>query len=127
MLKRFGNIFLAALLFLTAGTHWAVLQSIAWMGMIVTYSEKAPLAVALKETFDGKHPCCLCKTIAAAKKSARKDESTLLVKRLEFPPAPEKVGLPPPTHYELLPMAGAAFAEPLSHRPPLPPPRGFFI
>lgn len=91
--------------------------------MIVNYSERAPLKVALKETFDGKHPCCLCKTIAAAKKSEKKNEYTLQLKRLEFPPTPEKLTLIGPSRFELLPWAGNACAESLTQKPPTPPPR----
>ncbi|MBU6410835.1 MAG: hypothetical protein KGJ60_02410 [Verrucomicrobiota bacterium] len=127
MFKRFGNIFLAAALLVTTGTQWAALQSIAWMGMIVSYSEKAPLTVALKETFDGKHPCCLCKAIAAAKKSGKNNPSMLRVKKLEFPPAREGVVLVAPTQFESLPRADDTFAESLTQKPPTPPPRGFSV
>jgi hypothetical protein len=127
VLKRFGNVFLAVALLLTTGSHWVVLQSIAWMGMIVTYSEKAPLAVALKETFDGKHPCPLCKAIAAAKKAGKKNEFTLQIKKLEFPPVTENFVLVAPAQFQLLPRAGNAFAESLTQKPLLPPPRGFFV
>lgn len=124
MFRRFGNIFLAGILLLTTG-QWALLQSIAWMGMIVTYSEKAPLKLALKETFDGKHPCCICKAIAAARKSRKKNEFTLQIKRLEFLPAKENCVLEAPTRFQLLPMAGNLFADSLTLKPLLPPPRGY--
>jgi hypothetical protein len=125
--KRLGSIFLAVLLLLSAGTQWAVLQSIAWMGMIVAYSKAAPLTVALKETFDGKHPCCLCKAIAAAKKTEKKNEFTLQTKKLEFPPVTENFALVAPTQFQFLPMANYAFAESLTQKPPTPPPRSFFV
>lgn len=127
MFKRCGNVLLAAALFLTTGTHWAVLQSIAWVNMMVCYSEKAPVAVALRETFDGHHPCPLCKAIAAAKKSEKKTEFTLQTPRLEFPPAPENFALVAPARFEFLPAANDSSAESLPHKPPVPPPRGCVI
>jgi hypothetical protein len=125
--KRFGNIFLAVALLLTTGSQWVVLQSVAWAGMIVTYSEKAPLAVALKETFDGKHPCPLCKAIAAAKKAGKKNEFTLQVKKLEFPPVTENFVLVALAQFQLLPRADNAFAESSTQKPLTPPPRGRFV
>lgn len=48
---------------LSLGAHWAFLQTAAWTGMIVSYSRDASLTEALSKTFDGQHPCCLCKMI----------------------------------------------------------------
>ena len=125
-MKWVGNFFLMIALFAATDAPWAALQSVAWAGMIVKYSEKAPLKTALAETFDGKHPCCLCKAIAAAQKSEKKTEFPLQVRKLEFPPAPENFVLVRPTHFQLLPMAGNAFASSLIQKPLLPPPRESF-
>lgn len=107
--------------------QWIVLQSVAWVGMIVSYSQKASLKMALAETFDGKHPCCLCKAIAAAKKSEQKNEYTLQLQKLEFPPAPGNFVLVAPVQFQLLPAANDAFSKSLAHKPPTPPPRGLFV
>ncbi|HUA68059.1 MAG TPA: hypothetical protein VMA13_05880 [Candidatus Saccharimonadales bacterium] len=122
MLKCFGNFFLIVALFTATDAQWMVLQSVAWAGMIISYSEKAPLKVALMHTFDGKHPCPLCKAIAAAKKSERKNDFTLQVKKLEFPPVPENFVLVAPSQFQLLPFENA-FAETLVQQPLTPPPR----
>ncbi len=106
--------------------QWIVLQSLAWAGMVVSYSQKAPLAVALSHTFDGKHPCCLCKAIVAGKQSGKSHEFTLQLKKLEFPPAPENFVPLAPMQFQLLPMANNASAEFLAQKPPTPPPRSFF-
>jgi hypothetical protein len=64
------------LLVLSLGLHWAVLQTIAWTGMIVSYSRNASLTEAVSKTFDGEHPCPMCKVIkkglAEEKQQARK-------------------------------------------------------
>ena len=93
--------------------------------MVVTYSENAPLKEALVKTFDGKHPCCLCKAIAAAKKSEKKIEFALQMQKLEFPPSPEHFILVAPARFQLLPLANSS-AESLTQEPPTPPPRSIF-
>jgi len=54
VLKWAGNFFLMIALLAATDAQWMVLQSVAWAGMIVSYSEKSPLKMALAETFDGK-------------------------------------------------------------------------
>ena len=93
------------MLVVSTGIHWVALQTVAWAGMIVSYSEKAPLKTALAETFDGKHPCPLCKAIAAGKKSEKKNEFTAPMPKLEFPPAQENPVLIAPSNFQLLPQA----------------------
>lgn len=126
MWKWVGNFFLIIVLLTATDAQWMVLQSVAWAGMIVSYSETAPLKTALAETFDGKHPCCLCKAIAAGKKSEKQNELALQLKKLEFPPVPENFALVAPSSFRLLPLANT-FAESLTQQPPTPPPRGFFV
>ena len=118
-------MFVIVALIATSGVHWAVLQSVAWAGMIVSYSETSPLKMALSETFDGKHPCPLCRAIAAGKKSEKKNEVALQLNKLEFPPAPENFVLIAPSRFPLLPLTNT-FAESTTQQPPTPPPRGFF-
>src|SRR5260221_14675984 len=46
--------------FLLAGGHWAILQTGAWVGMVVAYSRDGDVSTAISRTFDGKHPGRLC-------------------------------------------------------------------
>jgi hypothetical protein len=62
----FAACLLAVLL--ASGGHWAVLQSIAWAGMLIDYSRTDSLAGAVSKTFDGKHPCPLCRKIQEGRK-----------------------------------------------------------
>ena len=112
------------MLVVSTGTQWIALQTVAWTAMLADNLHAHSVAESVTRTFDGKHPCCLCKAIAAAKKSGRKNEGTPSVKKLEFPPVPENVTLARPSHFRLLPMAKNAFAEFLAQKPPVPPPRG---
>ena len=50
-------------LVLSLGLHWTVLQSAAWVSMIVSYSQDGSLREAVVKTFDGEHPCELCRMI----------------------------------------------------------------
>jgi hypothetical protein len=67
-----GSLLAALALFVVAGGHWVVLQSVAWAGMLMSYSRTAPMSVAVAETFDGAHPCPLCKAVTAGRKSERR-------------------------------------------------------
>ena len=62
------------MLVLPLGLHWAVLQTVAWTGMIVTYSLDASLAEAVGKTFDGEHPCKFCKAIKQGRAEDKKQE-----------------------------------------------------
>jgi hypothetical protein len=75
---------LVAALVATIGGHWAILQTAAWVGMAVNYSNTESLCVALSKTFDGKHPCKLCKLVKEGKKSERKSDAQLDLKKMDF-------------------------------------------
>jgi hypothetical protein len=59
---------------LSLGAHWALLQSVAWVGMMAAYSRDGFIAEALSKTFDGQHPCCLCKMIQQGRAAEKKQE-----------------------------------------------------
>lgn len=52
--------------------------------MLAQNLHSEPFVTALRKTFDGQHPCCLCKQIAKEKQSQKKETLTLQLKRLEF-------------------------------------------
>jgi hypothetical protein len=52
--------------------------------MLVNYSQGSTLSEALTKTFDGKHPCKLCKFVRAGRKSERKPEMLNLEVKFEF-------------------------------------------
>jgi len=66
-----------------SGVHWALLQTTAWTGMLVARSQEAGVMNAVETTFDGLHPCSLCKVIKEVQKDEQKSESqTLILKKL---------------------------------------------
>jgi len=124
---RFGKILVVAALVLTTGAHWGALQTVAWTTMLAAnLSSRQSLTEAVSETFDGKHLCPLCEAIAAAKKAEKKSEAVASTMKMEFPPVTEKMMLFSPAQYELLPQRDA-FAKDFFPKPPLQPPRGFFV
>jgi len=71
-------------LVLSLGFHWAVLQAVAWTEMAVSYSKDNSFPTALAKTFDGKHPCKLCKMVSAGKKSEGNSEAQPNLKKMDF-------------------------------------------
>lgn len=95
--------------------------------MLADNLQSCSLHDAVVKTFDGRHPCPLCKAVAAGKKSEKKNEFTLQTQKFEFPEAKENLALIAPSQFQFLLMANHVFAESLTHKPPTPPPREFFV
>src|SRR5437867_4285298 len=85
MVMRLPRILIALALASSIGLHWAFLQAVAWAGMVISYSQDAPLTEAVVKTFDGQHPCKLCKQIAKGKRSEKRTEYKHELSKLEFP------------------------------------------
>ena len=92
--------------------------------MLANNLQRASFVEAVSDTFDGEHPCCLCKAVKAGKQTEKESEAAALVLKMEFPAMTETIVLFPPTLFEWLPQPEYS-AEALFPRPPLPPPRSF--
>jgi len=119
---RFGHVLLIVALLAATGAHWTVLQSVAWTTMLADNLRRASFSDALQRTFDGKHPCALCKNISAGKKSEKKVEFPFQSKKLEFTHTGTRFVFAAPAHFWL---AGASddSLQSVSHAPPAPPPK----
>lgn len=126
VLMRLGRFLVVAALVLTTGAQWAALQTVAWTTMLANNLRKQSVSEAVSQTFDGKHPCPLCKAIATGKKSEKKSEAVSPTMKMEFPPAAEKLNLFPLSQFEFLPLQNH-FATFFSSPPLLPPPRVCFV
>jgi len=84
VLGRFPRWFVVALLVFAVGAHWAFLQSAAWVGMLASNLQSTSFQQALVKTFDGKHPCRLCKLVNEGKKSERKQDQLQLKTHIDF-------------------------------------------
>jgi hypothetical protein len=126
MFARAGKCLVIAALVLATGGHWAALQTVAWTTMLANNLRTDSLSEAISKTFDGEHPCCMCKAIKAGKKAEQKSEAVAPVLKLEYPPVAESIVLFAPASFQLLPQNNF-FADSVSFRPPFPPPRSFFV
>jgi hypothetical protein len=110
------------LLSLTGG-QWALLQSAAWAGMLVSRVRTEHLPQAIATTFDGDHPCPLCKAVSSARKSEKKSEVDVKLPRVEFTTDDQLIeltDLPDPRHIVNSPNE---FADSIVFPPPVRPPR----
>jgi hypothetical protein len=64
---------LGAILHLSGG-QWGILQGVAWTKMLVEYSQADGLRQGIIKTFDGEHPCELCKSISKSRESEKKQD-----------------------------------------------------
>ena len=104
------------------GSHWLVLQSIAWTGMLASNLQESSFTSAIERTFGGEHPCCLCKQISKGKKAERKSDLQLTWKKLEFPLSTQMLKFIP--HSRCIELRRIHFfAKQLTYSPPVPPPR----
>ena len=68
MAVRFLRLFIMTFFALRLlGGDLALLQVVAWTGMIVTRTSQEGVQGAVVSTFDGEHPCKFCKALAAIK------------------------------------------------------------
>ena len=108
-------------LVIVTGGHWALLQSAAWVGMAVNYAQSEPVSVALEKTFDGKHPCNLCKLVKKGKAAERKHAFQKLEAKFEFLTVAGTCGLFPPRPFRHFnPQTERADARVETPRPPPP-------
>jgi len=56
--------------------HAPLMQVVAWSGMLVSYSRDNTLTEAIGMTFDGEHPCPMCKAIEKSQTESAGNSST---------------------------------------------------
>jgi hypothetical protein len=117
---------LSCFLVLWLSAPWASLQIVAWTTMLGNNLESHSFGEAVTQTFDGQHPCCLCKMIAAGKNSEKNNTVLPQTQKLEYTTAAEKIALIAPLPASALSIAHIS-ARSFSSKPLLPPPRGCFV
>lgn len=75
MTARYPRWLIVSLLIVAVGAHWTVLQSAAWIGMLASNLSTTSIREAWSKTFDGKHPCKLCKVVHAGKSAEKKQDN----------------------------------------------------
>lgn len=84
MLLRASKFLIVLALTFSLGLHWIFLQSVAWAGMVVSYSRCASLQEAISKTFDGAHPCKLCKLVRAGQETEKKHDVQKELKKFDL-------------------------------------------
>jgi len=108
-------------LVLVTGLQWAALQTVAWT-MLASNLRCGSFSQAVSKTFDGRHPCCLCKAIAAARKSEKKSAVASVNLKMDFLLSPRLVPRLALGRSEVVRLVDTS-APFLSCEPPVPPPR----
>lgn len=115
-------IFLA--MFSIAGGHWAVMQSVAWTGMILEFSKSSPLGTAISKALSGKAPCQMCRAIEEGRqKETRLPANIKTGKKAEGCPITQSLPqfLPPSREFSYPPVPNAdASARPVTPPDPVP-------
>lgn len=121
--SRLGRGLVVTAICVSLGLQWAVLQGVAWTGMLISYARDASLIEAVAKTFDGDHPCPLCKAVAKGQQQeqkqtqlqppAKKFEAVLVTLIHIVPPIGEAIDYP----------ASLASATQRAQAPPWNPPK----
>jgi hypothetical protein len=104
------------------GAQWLGLQSVAWATMLVKYSQHCSLKDAIVQTFDGDHPCEMCKHISKSRDTERKQEAQLPLTKADLICVTRQFTLMPRCIHFQYP-AFTFSSDTLTHRPLLQPPR----
>jgi hypothetical protein len=124
--SRIARAVVVLALCLSIGAHWVVLQSVAWGTMVVRYSQQVSLTQAVAQTFDGEHPCNLCKRISAARHSEKKSDAQSVTVKPDLICATRRIILLPRSTNFLFAIVEMS-ASLLAHSPHTPPPRSELI
>ena len=127
-LKRYAQLILVILTALSVGLQWGVVQVVGWIGMTWEFSQSETLSDALKMTFDGQHPCELCKLVAQEGPLADTDGKQAPEKQSDLKPLTATHWLDENSFYgpSAQPCVWFVYdcdARSTRDRPPVPPPR----
>lgn len=120
--KHFCQILIGYTLVVAIGWHWALLQSVAWVGMLANNARQCSLTEAIEKTFDGQHPCALCKVVQEGKQDEKKPTLLKVETKLDLllAPANSFLAAPRPAAY---PCVEDDALQSWFESPPTPPPR----
>jgi hypothetical protein len=128
MARPFGRWLTVLALVLVTGGHWMALQSVAWAGMLIRYSQQGSVSQAILRTFDGQHPCRLCKVVREGRAEEQRQDSHRsdrgVARKLDLLPVAVDRGNANPWREGRLVVFGPTSDMPLRFSPPhVPPPR----
>jgi hypothetical protein len=90
--------------------------------MIIDYSKRGTLCQAIAQTFDGAHPCSLCRVVNKAKSTEKKTDLQVLTPKVDMIcPTRETTRVQPFVQFD---YATTSFSvSEIRHSPAVPPPR----
>jgi hypothetical protein len=104
------------------GLQWLALQSVAWTAMIVDYSKQTSLCRAIAQTFDGAHPCSLCRIVNKGKTAEKKSDLQLLTPKIDMICTKRAITLSGLSVHFDYPVSDFSLSR-IGYSPPVPPPR----
>lgn len=94
-LLRASRYLLIVTWLVSMGGHLAMLQAVAWSNMLVDFTAKGSFSEAVNKTFDGQHPCAMCKAVKKSKSEENKKPLLKSEMKMEVAlPVPVKVPSP---------------------------------
>jgi hypothetical protein len=79
-----GRILALTAVFTICGGHWIVMQGVAWSEMLATAMHEESFVAAVSQTFDGEHPCSICKSIQHDTEKQKRSETRASAAKLVF-------------------------------------------
>lgn len=82
---------------ISLGFQWTLLQSVAWTVMLLDRSTQMDWVQAIETTFDGHHPCALCKVVRQGRDN-QQQQTTLVFSfaKTDMVPSERAFELPSP-------------------------------
>lgn len=77
------------------------LQAVAWVRMAIAYSQTEGIGAGIKKTFDGEHPCPICKAIAKKTSTQQNETANLSLAKIYLQCPKSRTRLFPPAEYWL--------------------------
>ncbi len=119
--KRWAKIAVAMLLGVSLGMQWTVLQSLAWTTMLISRAGETSFVEAVRTTFDGQHPCSICRVVQKGKDAEKKQDTGFTLKKIEATLSRETAALVVAKH-TVREFAEIRQAADYRREPPNPPP-----
>jgi hypothetical protein len=124
--QRWHQWFVIGLVGICLGLQWTLLQSVAWTVMLFDRGSEMGWERAFATTFDGRHPCALCRVVRAGREAEDQQTRTFgipLVKT-DMVQAEPSFALPAPLPGAMVVLrATDEHADRRAGEPPHQPPR----
>lgn len=121
----FHRLLVLCCLLFVSGLHWFVMQTVAWSGMLVMRSGEVGFVEAARGTFDGTHPCSLCRAVDEGRSDDEGERERLAEVLAKFQCVlPVSTALPAAVSADIVYGATAGgFGDSRRAKPWVPPPR----